>query len=68
MSLTNPPQEALCIVVAEDSILLRAGLVDLLTRFGHRVVAEVGDADALLISPSPDTRWVSARAVRSPAR
>ncbi|MET8700844.1 response regulator transcription factor [Kitasatospora sp. NPDC004723] len=35
------------LVIAEDAVLLRAGLVELLTRGGHRVVAAVGDADAL---------------------
>ncbi len=36
------------IVIAEDSVLLRAGISRLLTDAGHDVVAEVGDADALL--------------------
>ncbi|WP_434589921.1 response regulator [Streptomyces sp. A5-4] len=35
------------VVLAEDSVLLREGLTELLSRFGHRVVAAVGDADAL---------------------
>lgn len=35
------------IVLAEDSVLLREGLVGLLARFGHQVVAAVGDAEAL---------------------
>ncbi|SHN25831.1 response regulator [Cryptosporangium aurantiacum] len=35
------------IVLAEDSVLLREGLVALLTRYGHEVVAAVGDAPAL---------------------
>jgi DNA-binding NarL/FixJ family response regulator len=35
------------IVLAEDSVLLREGLVGLLTRFGHTVVAAVGDAPGL---------------------
>jgi DNA-binding NarL/FixJ family response regulator len=34
-------------VLAEDAVLLRAGLVELLTRSGNRVIAAVGDADAL---------------------
>jgi DNA-binding NarL/FixJ family response regulator len=42
----NPPGP-LNIVLAEDSVLLREGLVGLLTRFGHVVVAAVGDAPAL---------------------
>ncbi|MFI5618572.1 response regulator [Streptomyces sp. NPDC051567] len=35
------------VVLAEDAVLLRAGLVELLTRGGHEVVAAVGDAVAL---------------------
>ncbi|WP_411128160.1 response regulator [Streptomyces sp. x-19] len=35
------------VVLAEDSVLLRAGLVELLTRSGHEVIAAVGDAAAL---------------------
>lgn len=35
------------VVLAEDAVLLRAGLVELLTRSGNRVIAAVGDADAL---------------------
>ncbi|MFF9900375.1 response regulator [Streptomyces longispororuber] len=34
-------------MLAEDSVLLREGLVGVLSRFGHEVVAAVGDADAL---------------------
>ena len=36
------------IVIAEDSVLLRAGLVRLLADAGHEVVATVGDADTLI--------------------
>jgi DNA-binding NarL/FixJ family response regulator len=39
---------SLRIVLAEDAALMRAGLVGLLERFGHTVVAAVGDADALV--------------------
>jgi DNA-binding NarL/FixJ family response regulator len=35
------------IVLAEDAVLLRAGLVELLGRFDHQVVAAVGDGPAL---------------------
>mgnify|MGYP006159989751 CR=1 FL=1 len=35
------------VALAEDSVLLREGLVGVLGRFGHEVVAAVGDADAL---------------------
>lgn len=33
------------VVLAEDSALMREGLTGLLSRFGHRTVAAVGDAD-----------------------
>ncbi|MBA6436633.1 response regulator [Streptomyces sp. GMR22] len=36
------------VVLAEDSVLLREGLIGLLGRCGHDVVAAVGDAPALL--------------------
>lgn len=39
---------SLAIVIAEDSVLLRSGLESLVTRFGHRVVGSVGDADGLI--------------------
>jgi DNA-binding NarL/FixJ family response regulator len=35
-------------VIAEDSVLLRVGLVKVLETAGFEIVAEVGDADALL--------------------
>jgi DNA-binding NarL/FixJ family response regulator len=38
------------IVIAEDAVLLREGLVQILARFGHGVVAAVPDAAALLAS------------------
>ncbi|AGZ44556.1 response regulator transcription factor [Actinoplanes friuliensis] len=36
------------VVLAEDGVLLREGLVGVLSRFGFAVVAAVGDGDALL--------------------
>ncbi|MGW7273061.1 LuxR C-terminal-related transcriptional regulator [Streptomyces sp. NPDC054864] len=41
------PHRRLRIVVAEDSVLLREGLIGLLTRFGHEVPAALGDAEGL---------------------
>jgi DNA-binding NarL/FixJ family response regulator len=40
-------QSALRVVVAEDSAVVRAGLVEILADRGHEIVAAVGDADAL---------------------
>lgn len=37
------------IVIAEDAALLREGLAGILEKAGHRVVAAVADADALLV-------------------
>ncbi|MEV8334400.1 response regulator transcription factor [Streptomyces niveus] len=42
------PLNSLSVVLAEDSPLMRDGLVGVLTRFGHRLAAEVGDADSLV--------------------
>ncbi|HZK05630.1 MAG TPA: response regulator transcription factor [Actinomycetaceae bacterium] len=36
------------IIIAEDSTLLRAGLVSLLERLGHQIIAEADDAPSLL--------------------
>ncbi|MFE7611059.1 response regulator transcription factor [Streptomyces celluloflavus] len=38
------------IVIAEDSVLLREGLVQILARFGHEVVAAVDNAPSLLVA------------------
>ncbi len=35
------------LAIAEDSVVLRAGLIELLTAHGHEVVAAVGDGEAL---------------------
>ncbi|MFF8290370.1 response regulator [Streptomyces sp. NPDC016309] len=45
------------IVLAEDGVLLREGLTGLLERFGHEVVAAVGDAAAMqgaVVEHDPD--------------
>ncbi|MFD3522865.1 response regulator [Streptomyces sp. NPDC058653] len=54
------------VVLAEDSILLREGLVRLLAEEGHEVVAAVGDADALLAVVSRDQPDVVVADVRMP--
>ncbi|MDT0330261.1 response regulator transcription factor [Nocardiopsis lambiniae] len=48
------------VVIADDSVLLREGLVRLLEEEGHEVVAAVGDAEALLVEVA---RWVPDAAV-----
>ncbi|MGI5212507.1 response regulator [Plantactinospora sp. CA-290183] len=42
------------VILAEDSILLREGLVRLLAEEGHEVTATVGDADALVAAVAAD--------------
>jgi DNA-binding NarL/FixJ family response regulator len=54
------------IVLAEDSVLLREGLAGLLTRFGHEVIAAVGDAAALRSSVEADRPDVVVTDVRMP--
>jgi DNA-binding NarL/FixJ family response regulator len=52
------------IVIAEDSVLLRAGLVEVLEKFGIEVVAAVADADSLLAAVdthNPDLAIVDVR-------
>jgi DNA-binding NarL/FixJ family response regulator len=52
------------IVVAEDSVLLREGIVRLLEDAGHDVVAQAGDADDLLrkaLAHKPDVAVVDIR-------
>ncbi|MEU6476664.1 response regulator transcription factor [Streptomyces sp. NPDC047017] len=54
------------VVLAEDAVLLRAGLVELLARGGHEVVAAVGDADALARAVDADRPDVVITDVRMP--
>ena len=52
------------IVIAEDSALIRAGLVEVLAKHGHDVVAAVGDAETLRAAVAqhrPDVTIVDVR-------
>jgi DNA-binding NarL/FixJ family response regulator len=53
-------------VLAEDSVLLREGLVGLLSRFGHEVVASVGDAEALVAAVARHSPDIVVTDVRMP--
>ncbi|WP_033433275.1 response regulator transcription factor [Saccharothrix syringae] len=54
------------VILAEDSTLLREGLVRLLTEEGHEVVAAVGDAGALLRATAAHLPDVVVTDVRMP--
>lgn len=54
------------VIVAEDSTLLREGLVRLLVDEGHDVIASVGDADALLVAVELDRPDIVVTDVRMP--
>ncbi|MEO3746784.1 response regulator transcription factor [Plantactinospora sp. B5E13] len=54
------------VILAEDSILLREGLVRLLAEEGHQVTAAVGDADELLAAVAVDPPEVAVVDVRMP--
>jgi DNA-binding NarL/FixJ family response regulator len=53
-------------VLAEDSVLLREGIVGLLDRCGHQVVAAVGDAEALVAAVEEHAPDVVVTDVRMP--
>ncbi|NEA55727.1 response regulator transcription factor [Streptomyces sp. SID13666] len=53
-------------MLAEDSVLLREGLVGLLARFGHQVVAAVGDAEALMAAVAEHDPDIVVTDVRMP--
>ncbi|WP_198348265.1 response regulator transcription factor [Plantactinospora sp. KBS50] len=55
-------------VVAEDSPLMREGLVSLLARFGHETIAAVADADAVVTAVRADPPDVLITDVRMPPR
>ncbi|MGV9704357.1 response regulator [Streptomyces sp. NPDC003483] len=53
-------------MLAEDSVLLREGLIGLLSRFGHEVVSAVGDARALVTAVEDHAPDVVVTDVRMP--
>ncbi|GGY70686.1 MULTISPECIES: response regulator [Streptomyces] len=53
-------------MLAEDSVLLRDGLTGLLARFGHEVVASVGDAETLVAAVAEHAPDVVVTDVRMP--
>ena len=54
------------VVIAEDSVLLREGMSGLLQRFGHTVVATVGDASALVAAVEAHEADIVVTDVRMP--
>lgn len=56
----------LTVVIAEDSALLRDGLVNLLSRYGHTVAAAVNDADSLLAATAEHDPDIVITDVRMP--
>ncbi|MBW5253205.1 response regulator transcription factor [Streptomyces sp. P01-B04] len=54
------------IVLAEDSVLLREGLIGLLERFGHQVVAGAGTADELIAAVAAHVPDIVVTDVRMP--
>jgi DNA-binding NarL/FixJ family response regulator len=64
MPVTPLSRAALRVVVADDAVLLREGLVRLLAEEGHQVVAAVGDGPALVeavLEHRPDVSVVDVR-------
>ena len=63
----DAPQRApLRVAIAEDSVLLRAGIVRLITDAGHRVVAEASDGPGLLDAVEEQRPDVAVVDVRMP--
>jgi DNA-binding NarL/FixJ family response regulator len=54
------------VVIAEDSVVLRDGLVELLARRGHEVVAAVGDGDRLRAAVAEHLPEVAVVDIRMP--
>ena len=62
----EPTTGKLRVVLADDAVLLREGVVALLNRFGHDVVAAVGDASALAAAVAEHAPDVVVTDVRMP--
>jgi DNA-binding NarL/FixJ family response regulator len=58
--------DGLRVVIAEDGVLIREGIAGLLRRFGHTVVAAVGDAPALLAAVTEHRPDIVVTDVRMP--
>lgn len=64
MTATDPADPALRVVIADDSVLLREGMAELLSSRGFEVVAQAGDGDDLLrkvAGHKPDVALVDIR-------
>jgi DNA-binding NarL/FixJ family response regulator len=66
MSEPAPARAKMRIAIAEDSVILRDGLVELLTSRGHEVIAAVGDGDALLAAVGTELPDVAVVDIRMP--
>lgn len=64
--MTDVPPRPLRVVLAEDSVLLREGLVRLFEEAGFETVGAYGDADALLAALESDAPDVAVLDVRMP--
>ncbi|WP_395246080.1 response regulator [Agromyces sp. MMS24-K17] len=64
--MTDAPPRPLRVVLAEDSVLLREGLVRLFEEAGFETVGAYGDADALLAALEADAPDVAVLDVRMP--
>jgi DNA-binding NarL/FixJ family response regulator len=60
------PESGLRIVLADDAVLLREGLVRLLTEHGHEMVAVVGDGPSLVAAVTAHQPDISIVDVRMP--